>query len=52
MPFPRKPAGAGSDKFARVCVHAEVEFAEPVEGPVLLGAGRYFGVGLCGTSEA
>ena len=47
MPFPRKPAGAGSGKFTRVCVHAEVEFAEVVEGPVLVGAGRYFGVGLC-----
>jgi CRISPR-associated protein Csb2 len=50
MPFPRKAAaaGSGSDRFKRVCVHAELEFAEPVEGPVLLGAGRYFGVGLCG----
>ena len=47
MPFPRKRGASGSDKFGRVCVHAELEFAEPVEGPVLLGAGRYFGVGLC-----
>lgn len=44
MPFPRKTRAA---KFARVCVHAEIEFAEPVAGPVVLGAGRYFGVGLC-----
>lgn len=41
-PYPRRGSG-----FKRVCVHVELEFAEPVEGPVLLGAGRYFGVGLC-----
>jgi CRISPR-associated protein Csb2 len=47
MPFPRKPGGSGSDKFTRVCVHAVLEFEERVEGPVLLGAGRYFGLGVC-----
>lgn len=47
MPFPRKAGGPGSDRFKRVCVHVALEFAEPVAGPVLLGAGRYFGVGLC-----
>jgi len=31
----------------RACVHAEIEFTEPVRGPVLVGAGRYFGYGLC-----
>lgn len=31
----------------RACVHAEIEFALPVQGPVLIGAGRYFGYGLC-----
>jgi CRISPR-associated protein Csb2 len=46
MPFPRKPA-AGAERLKRVCVHVEIGFAEPVQGPVLLGAGRYFGVGLC-----
>lgn len=46
MPFPRKPGRAGSDKFTRVCVHAEICFEEAVAGPVLLGAGRYFGLGL------
>jgi len=48
MPYPRSAAGArsGSNRFQRVCVHAELEFGEEVEGPVLLGAGRYFGVGL------
>jgi CRISPR-associated protein Csb2 len=45
MPFPRKSSnGAG---FGRVCVHIEMCFEEPVAGPVLIGAGRYFGVGLC-----
>jgi CRISPR-associated protein Csb2 len=32
---------------ARVRVHADILFAEPVRGPVLLGAGRFFGLGLC-----
>jgi CRISPR-associated protein Csb2 len=31
----------------RVLVHATLVFAAPVRGPVLLGAGRYFGLGLC-----
>jgi CRISPR-associated protein Csb2 len=31
------------DKFQ---VHVAVEFATPVEGPVLLGAGRFRGYGL------
>jgi CRISPR-associated protein Csb2 len=31
----------------RARVHAEIEFPEKVRGPVLLGAGRYFGFGLC-----
>ena len=30
----------------RVLVHARLVFGEPVEGPVLLGAGRYQGLGL------
>lgn len=41
MPYPSKGGG-----FERVCVHAELRFAEPVAGPVVLGAGRYFGMGL------
>jgi CRISPR-associated protein Csb2 len=32
---------------ARVRVHADIEFASPVRGPLLLGATRYFGGGLC-----
>jgi CRISPR-associated protein Csb2 len=43
MPFPYQT----SHGFRRVCVHAELVFPEPVRGPVLLGAGRYVGVGLC-----
>lgn len=31
----------------RPLTHAEVEFAVPVRGPVLIGAGRYAGYGLC-----
>jgi CRISPR-associated protein Csb2 len=42
--FPGYQTGTGAP---RACVHAEVEFAEPVRGPVLIGAGRYLGYGLC-----
>jgi len=42
MPYPRSGPGP-----KRVCVHAEICFEEPVPGPLVLGAGRYFGVGLC-----
>lgn len=41
-PWPSTPG-----RLARVRVHAEIRFSEPVRGPVLLGAGRYFGLGLC-----
>lgn len=42
--FPGYQTGSG---VPRACVHAEIEFAEPVQGPVLVGAGRYLGYGLC-----
>ena len=42
--FPGYQTGRGTP---RACVHAEIEFAEPVGGPVLVGAGRYLGYGLC-----
>lgn len=42
--FPGYQTGSGTP---RVSVHAEIEFDAPVRGPVLLGAGRYFGYGLC-----
>jgi CRISPR-associated protein Csb2 len=53
---PSGPRGAGSRRYPsyrngsgtpRACVHAEIEFEHPVRGPVLLGAGRYYGYGLC-----
>lgn len=41
-PWPDRPG-----RFARARVHAEICFDRPVRGPVVLGAGRYFGLGLC-----
>lgn len=41
--FPRFHAGS----HPRPLVHAEIVFASPVSGPVLVGAGRYAGLGLC-----
>lgn len=31
----------------RRLTHAEIEFAQPICGPVILGAGRFVGLGLC-----
>ena len=31
----------------RQLIHAVIRFAEPVDGPVILGAGRFIGLGLC-----
>jgi CRISPR-associated protein Csb2 len=42
--FPRFETGGGTP---RACVHAEIAFEESVRGPVLVGAGRYLGYGLC-----
>lgn len=42
--FPPFPGRAG--KTQRVLVHASLRFGCPVMGPVLLGAGRYRGLGL------
>lgn len=41
------PWPARSGRTSRVRVHADIRFDEPVSGPLLLGAGRYFGLGLC-----
>ncbi|MBK8018129.1 MAG: type I-U CRISPR-associated protein Cas5/Cas6 [Betaproteobacteria bacterium] len=41
-PWPGRPG-----RTSRVRVHADIQFSSPVEGPLLLGAGRYFGLGLC-----
>jgi CRISPR-associated protein Csb2 len=42
LPWPSRPG-----RMARVRVHADILFADKVRGPVLLGAGRFFGLGLC-----
>lgn len=42
LPWPGQPG-----RTARVRVHADFRFGELVRGPVLVGAGRFFGLGLC-----
>ncbi|MDQ3295804.1 MAG: type I-U CRISPR-associated protein Csb2 [Myxococcota bacterium] len=42
LPWPSNPG-----RVRRVRVHADLRFDQPVCGPVILGAGRYFGLGLC-----
>jgi CRISPR-associated protein Csb2 len=42
LPWPGRPG-----RTPRVRVHADIQFAAPVRGPLLLGAGRFFGLGLC-----
>lgn len=42
LPWPGRPG-----RTPRVRVHADIHFGAPVCGPLLLGAGRYFGLGLC-----
>jgi CRISPR-associated protein Csb2 len=42
LPWPGRPL-----RTPRVRVHADIRFDAPVTGPLLLGAGRYFGLGLC-----
>lgn len=43
--FPRFPSD--KSRTQRVLVHARIIFQEPVQGPLLVGAGRYHGLGLC-----
>ncbi len=43
--YPRFPVEPS--KLQRVLVHARLVFAEPVRGPLVLGAGRFQGLGLC-----
>lgn len=40
------PYLAGKPPMQRVLIHATIVFEAPVEGPLLIGAGRYFGLGL------
>ena len=42
LPWPGRPG-----RIPRVRVHADIRFETRVRGPLLLGAGRYFGLGLC-----
>jgi CRISPR-associated protein Csb2 len=42
--YPRFPID--SRRPQRVLVHARLVFAEPVRGPLIIGAGRYHGLGL------
>lgn len=34
-------------KPGRLYTHATIEFDQPIAGPLLIGAERYFGLGLC-----
>jgi CRISPR-associated protein Csb2 len=43
--YPRFPADQTRPQ--RVLVHARLSFDQPVWGPLLIGAGRYHGLGLC-----
>ncbi len=43
--FPRFPVE--TKKLQRLLVHVRLTFQTPVLGPVILGAGRFFGLGLC-----
>jgi CRISPR-associated protein Csb2 len=42
--YPPYPGHAGRTQ--RVLMHVRIEFERPVKGPILLGAGRFVGVGL------
>lgn len=44
MAYPNFRSGGNG---TRALVHARIRFDEPVTGPVVLGAGRYRGLGLC-----
>ena len=37
---------------SRQLTHAVIRFAQPVEGPAILGAGRFIGLGLCRSLDA
>ena len=43
--YPARPEGPGRPK--RFHVHVRLGFLEPVAGPVIVGAGRYYGYGFC-----
>lgn len=41
------PKRTSNGEAVRMRYHVAIEFKEPVAGPVILGAGRYYGMGLC-----
>jgi CRISPR-associated protein Csb2 len=45
--LPCRPDGTVHYLSNRPIYHAVIEFTEPVSGPVLIGAGRFMGLGLC-----
>jgi CRISPR-associated protein Csb2 len=45
--FPPFVQGKGERRNRRALVHARIIFDRPIIGPVVLGSGRYFGLGLC-----
>ena len=45
--LPRRDNGLAHPFGSRPITHAVIEFAGPLSGPVLLGAGRFLGMGLC-----
>lgn len=45
LAYPRFPIDQARPQ--RVLVHIRLVFAEPVRGPIVIGAGRYQGMGLC-----
>ncbi|HEX7096305.1 MAG TPA: type I-U CRISPR-associated protein Csb2 [Acidimicrobiales bacterium] len=48
FPIRRFPAYTVQGGRVRRClVHAAIDFGQQVEGPVILGAGRFYGYGLC-----
>jgi len=45
--FAFAPPAARAGRPQRFHIHASIQFAEAIEGPLLLGAGRFRGYGLC-----
>ena len=43
----RLPIAAAGKPQPRLRAHVVVEFKVPVRGPIILGAGRYLGMGFC-----
>lgn len=52
MPGPPVARGFRGEIPRGMRVHVELEFAEPVRGPLLVGRGRYLGIGLLAPADA